>query len=95
VNDAIIVISTADYDAKRCTLHRHEQGSISAAFRSGKLRSTDIARALREGEPSIGVRGGGRGLEIGVWMMKPGEEKIVAARLRQVLEGTGRTSSER
>jgi hypothetical protein len=28
-------------------------------------------------------------------MMKPGEEKIVAARLRQVLEGTGRISSER
>jgi L-seryl-tRNA(Ser) seleniumtransferase len=56
------------------------------------LTSTDIAKALREGEPSIGVRGGGRGLEIGVWMMKPGEEKIVAARLRQVLEGTARTS---
>jgi uncharacterized pyridoxal phosphate-dependent enzyme len=60
-----------------------------------KLTSTDIARALREGEPSIGVRGGGRELEIGVWMMKPGEEKTVAARLRQVLEGTGRISSER
>ena len=57
-----------------------------------KLTPNDVVKALREGEPSIGVRGGGRALEIGVWMMKPGEEKIVAARLRQVLEGTARTS---
>jgi L-seryl-tRNA(Ser) seleniumtransferase len=51
------------------------------------LTPMDVSRALREGEPSIGVRGGRRGLEVGVWMMKPGEDAIVARRLRQVLEG--------
>jgi len=58
-----------------------------------KLTSRDVVTALREGEPSIGALGGRRGLEIAVWMMKPGEDKIVAARLREVLEGQGRKSS--
>jgi L-seryl-tRNA(Ser) seleniumtransferase len=54
-----------------------------------KLAPMDVVRALRDGEPSIGVRGGRQGLDIGVWMMKPGEEKMVARRLREVLEGKG------
>ena len=43
--------------------------------------------ALRKGEPSIGTRHEGPALVIGVWMMRPGEDKIVARRLRQVLGG--------
>ena len=54
-----------------------------------KLAPMDVVRALRDGEPSIGVRAGRQGLDIGVWMMKPGEEKMVARRLREVLEGKG------
>src|SRR2546425_232677 len=42
--------------------------------------------AMRDGEPSIAIRSEGNALVIGVWMMSPGEEKIVARRLRQVLE---------
>jgi L-seryl-tRNA(Ser) seleniumtransferase len=42
--------------------------------------------AMRDGEPSIAIRSEGTTLVIGVWMMRPGEEKIVARRLRQVLE---------
>jgi hypothetical protein len=45
-------------------------------------------RSLRDGEPSIGTRSEGGALVIGVWMMRPGEEKIVARRLRQVLQRT-------
>jgi L-seryl-tRNA(Ser) seleniumtransferase len=41
---------------------------------------------MKDGEPSIGIRNEGNALVIGVWMMRPGEEKIVARRLRQVLE---------
>lgn len=44
----------------------------------------EVSRRLREGNPSIGVRPGEE-LLVGVWMMKPGEEKIVATRLREVL----------
>jgi L-seryl-tRNA(Ser) seleniumtransferase len=45
-----------------------------------------LVKAMKDGEPSIGIRSEGATLVIGVWMMKPGEEKIVARRLRQVLE---------
>ena len=41
---------------------------------------------MRDGEPSIAIRSEGPALVIGVWMMRPGEDKIVAKRLRQVLE---------
>jgi hypothetical protein len=39
-----------------------------------------------DGEPSIGTRAENRGIVVGVWMMRAGEEKVVARRIRQVLE---------
>jgi uncharacterized pyridoxal phosphate-dependent enzyme len=50
------------------------------------MTAADVVQALRAGEPSIGVRSEDNALVIGVWMMRPGEEAIVARRLRQVLE---------
>jgi L-seryl-tRNA(Ser) seleniumtransferase len=44
-----------------------------------------VVSALRDGEPSIAIRSEGETLVIGVWMMQPGEDTIVARRLRQVL----------
>jgi L-seryl-tRNA(Ser) seleniumtransferase len=49
------------------------------------ITGQEVSRKLREGTPSIGVRPGDE-LLIGVWMMEPGEEKIVAKRLREVFE---------
>jgi D-glucosaminate-6-phosphate ammonia-lyase len=48
--------------------------------------ATAVVKAMRDGEPSIAIRSEGPALVIGVWMMQPGEEKVVARRLRQVLE---------
>ena len=48
--------------------------------------ATAAVKSMKDGEPSIGIRNEGNALVIGVWMMRPGEEKIVARRLRQVLE---------
>jgi L-seryl-tRNA(Ser) seleniumtransferase len=53
------------------------------------LTPADAVKALKDGEPSIGTRAEGETLVIGVWMMRPGEDKIVARRLRQVLERKG------
>jgi len=53
------------------------------------IAPTDAVNGLRAGEPSIGTRSEGDALVIGVWMMRPGEEKIVARRLREVLEKRG------
>jgi L-seryl-tRNA(Ser) seleniumtransferase len=48
-----------------------------------------IVKAMKDGEPSIGIRSEQSALVLGVWMMKPGEEKVVAKRLRQVLAAPG------
>jgi uncharacterized pyridoxal phosphate-dependent enzyme len=45
-----------------------------------------VVKALKDGEPSIGIRSEANALVLGVWMMRSGEEKTVARRLRQVLE---------
>jgi L-seryl-tRNA(Ser) seleniumtransferase len=49
------------------------------------ITGQEVSRRLREGTPSIGVRPGDE-LLIGVWMMEPGEDKVVARRLREVFE---------
>jgi L-seryl-tRNA(Ser) seleniumtransferase len=51
-----------------------------------RMTAADVVRVLRDGEPSIGTRSEGDAVIVGVWMMRPGEDKIVARRLRQVLE---------
>jgi L-seryl-tRNA(Ser) seleniumtransferase len=53
------------------------------------LRAEAVVRALRAGNPSIGTRAEGETVVIGVWMMQPGDDTIVARRLRQELERKG------
>ena len=53
---------------------------------SKPLKAAEIVRAMLDGEPSIAIRSEGDSLVVGVWMMQPGEEKIVARRLRQELD---------
>jgi L-seryl-tRNA(Ser) seleniumtransferase len=48
------------------------------------ITGQEISKRLREGTPSIGVRPGDE-LLVGVWMMEPGEDKVVARRLKEVL----------
>jgi D-glucosaminate-6-phosphate ammonia-lyase len=50
------------------------------------MTPADVVNVLRAGEPSIGTRSEGDTLVVGVWMMRKGEEKTVARRLREVLE---------
>jgi uncharacterized pyridoxal phosphate-dependent enzyme len=54
-----------------------------------RMTPTDVVNKLRAGEPSIGTRTEGDAVVIGVWMMRPGEDKIVARRLREVLDNRG------
>ena len=49
------------------------------------ITAADAVKALRDGDPSIGTRSEGNALVVGVWMMQPGDDKIVARRLREVL----------
>lgn len=50
-------------------------------------KTADVTRRLMQGDPPIAVSGfGERKLKISVWMMQPGEHKIVLARLREVFQ---------
>jgi len=56
------------------------------------LTPSAVVTAMRDGEPSIAIRSEGPALVIGVWMMRPREDEIVAKRLRQVLaQGLAKT----
>ena len=58
-------------------------------YEKRKLSPAQMVDKLRDGEPSIEVVPGmRRELVIGVWMMQPGDENIVAQRLRQILATT-------
>jgi L-seryl-tRNA(Ser) seleniumtransferase len=60
------------------------------------LTANDAVKALLDGEPSIGTRAEGQTIVVGIWMMGRGEEKVVARRLREVLERrTGGSAARR
>jgi len=63
------------------------------------ISATDVAQKLRQGSPRIelnpgtggapasaGLPGGANTIIVGVWMLQPGEDAIVAERLHQVLQ---------
>jgi len=51
-----------------------------------RISVPEVVKRLREGEPSIEVVPGGREqLVVGVWMLEPGQDRIVARRIREIL----------
>lgn len=51
-----------------------------------KISGKQLQEALRKGDPSIEVGGGGpSSIGVTVWMLKPGQEKIVAKRIKEEL----------
>lgn len=50
-----------------------------------KLTADDVRNALRAGHPSIETVGDAQSVGITTWMMIPGEERIVAKRLKEIL----------
>jgi L-seryl-tRNA(Ser) seleniumtransferase len=62
--------------------------SLNITWDDKKVRITgEEARAkLREGHPSIQVMGGKESLSVTTWMMQPGQERVVAHRIKEVLQ---------
>ena len=53
------------------------------------VKPAEAKQRLREGHPSIELRSSPNDrLELGVWMLRPGEEEIVANRIHTILNGT-------
>jgi L-seryl-tRNA(Ser) seleniumtransferase len=62
---------------------------VSWDYRARGVTAAQMVRKLREGNPSIEVNpGSSRQLVIGVWMMEPGEDAVVAKRIRAILSAT-------
>ncbi|MBL7871416.1 MAG: aminotransferase class V-fold PLP-dependent enzyme [Cyclobacteriaceae bacterium] len=51
-----------------------------------KITPDEAREALRNGHPSIETVGGSESLDITTWMMIPGEERIVAKRIKEILQ---------
>jgi L-seryl-tRNA(Ser) seleniumtransferase len=59
------------------------------------LTAAQALQALRDGEPSIRVMADRGSLAVGVWMMRPGEEAVVARRIREVLQPSSARTARR
>ncbi|HPE76272.1 MAG TPA: PLP-dependent transferase [Draconibacterium sp.] len=61
--------------------------TISWDINKVKLSKDEMLERLRNGNPSVAVMGNGdNGINITVWMLKPGQEKIVAKRVQEELK---------
>ncbi|UFH54515.1 selenocysteine synthase [Spirosoma sp. KNUC1025] len=59
--------------------------TLRVSWDTAKLAPKALQEALRNGTPSIEVVGEPMGISMTTWMLKPGEEKIVASRLKEEL----------
>ncbi len=59
--------------------------TLRVTWDTTKLTPKALQEALRNGNPSIEVVGESTGISMTAWMLKPGEEKIVATRLKEEL----------
>lgn len=62
--------------------------SLRIRWDEGRIKMTpdEVRTALREGHPSIETVGGKESVDITTWMMNPGEERVVASRIRDILQ---------
>ena len=62
--------------------------ALKISWDEGKVKAKpgDIRNALRDGHPSIETMGNDKTIDITTWMMNPGEERIVAKRLKDLLQ---------
>jgi L-seryl-tRNA(Ser) seleniumtransferase len=53
-----------------------------------KITPNEVREQLRNGHPSIETVGSSREIGITTWMMQPGQERLVARRLKEILSGS-------
>ena len=87
----LISDSAASVDGVETEIHipdiANHVPSLNISWDQNKIKTTpnDARQALRDGHPSIETVGGSESVNITTWMMNPGEERIVARRVKEVL----------
>ena len=59
--------------------------TLDISWDTSRLTINDFVDKLRNGNPSIEVMPNDKSIHITVWVMRPGQEKIVARRVKEVL----------
>jgi L-seryl-tRNA(Ser) seleniumtransferase len=83
--------AVADIDGVKPEIHvpkvANHVPSLNISWDEEKLGKTpgDVRKRLQQGHPSIETVGGSKHVGITSWMMQPGQERIVASRLREIL----------
>ncbi|GAB3801135.1 aminotransferase class V-fold PLP-dependent enzyme [Spirosoma humi] len=93
LEDRVAVIANAVKGIKGITVETYAPAlgnhtpSMRVLWETGKINLTTKAlqENLRNGNPSIEVVGEPNGISMTTWMLKPGQDKIVAARLKEEL----------
>ncbi len=87
INDAAKAVPGVDTEIHVPDIANHVP-SIRVRWDQERVRITpnEVREALRNGHPSIETVGGKDSVDMTTWMMRPGEERVVASRLQQILE---------
>ncbi len=87
INDAALTVPGVTPEIHVPEVANHVP-SIRLKWDQTKIKITpDAAReALRKGHPSIETVGGSESLDMTTWMLIPGEERIVAQRIKEILQ---------
>ena len=87
IHDAVVSISGVEPEIHVPEVANHVPSlRISWDPERVKITPDQVRQKLREGHPSIETVGEADFVGITTWMMQPGQERIVASRLREILE---------
>jgi len=92
INDAVVSVNGVKTELHVPEIANHVP-AIKIRWDQSKIKSkpNDIRDLLRNGHPSIETMGGDDSIDITTWMMIPGEERIVAKRLKELLQNAAAT----
>jgi len=87
IHDAVVSISGVEPEIHVPEVANHVP-SLRITWDPERVKITpgEVRQQLREGHPSIETVGEADFVGITTWMMQPGQERIVASRLREILE---------
>ncbi|WP_460637539.1 aminotransferase class V-fold PLP-dependent enzyme [Larkinella harenae] len=86
ISDAVKKVNGVQTETFRPELGNHTP-TLRITWEPAKVNLTvkSLQESLRNGNPSIEIVGEQNGISLTTWMLKPGEEKIVAKRLKEEL----------